>query len=392
MSNLRRTYLFALLFNIAIATLTVFGTLVVLTDLSFPWSTQSESPSEFFSRYSNIANLLYGSASLITIPFLLFSIITNHPFPKNGFLVHLKFVLSVNLLLVLFVSLVYLVPFSSLSDTFWNQNHLFFRLVLPLLAFFNEVLFENRVRIPFSHLFYSLIPIGGYSLFYIVYILVHFSKNGVSSEYDFYGFVQPFGVGFGLVVFFLVLLSTVVLAMLVYYLRNRMRVLLYGYEPEEGEPLKTSAPESIIAEEEDNEEIVSDEVLGHLGDEDQERWKKLLASPEKKKDGPTSDTMEITLTYATDTGAVHNVKKLVHKQKGTFAPEENIQKLPDTNKVYHIYRKPFSRKWELRASGDEKGIGLYHTPAEALEEARKRVQMRGGSIMAHYTRFSAKAY
>ena len=392
MSNLRRTYLFALFFNIAIATLTVFGTLMVLTDFSFPWSTQSESPSEFFSRYSNIANLLYGSASLITIPFLLFGMITNHPFPKGGFLDQLKFVLSVNLLLVLFVSLVYLVPVSSLSDTFWNQNHLFFRLVLPLLAFFNEVLFENRVRIPFSHLFYSLIPIGCYSLFYIVYILVHYSNNEVSPEYDFYGFVQPFGVGFGLVVFFLVLLSTVVLAMLVYYLRNRMRVLLYGYEPEEGEPLKTTAPKSIIAEEEDNEEIVSDEVLGHLGDEDQEKWKKLLASPEKKKDGPTSDTMEIILTYATDTGAVHNVKKLVHKQKGTFAPEENIQKLPDTNKVYHIYRKPFSCKWELRASGDEKGIGLYHTPAEALEEARKRVQMRGGSIMAHYTRFSAKAY
>ncbi|MDD6240500.1 MAG: DUF2188 domain-containing protein [Eubacteriales bacterium] len=392
MSNLRRTYLFALLFNIAIAALTVFGTLMVLTDLSFPWSTQSESPSEFFSRYSNIANLLYGSASLITIPFLLFGMITNHPFPKGGFLDQLKFVLSVNLLLVLFVSLVYLVPVSSLSDTFWNQNHLFFRLVLPLLAFFNEVLFENRVRIPFSHLFYSLIPIGCYSLFYIVYILVHYSNNEVSPEYDFYGFVQPFGVGFGLVVFFLVLLSTVILAMLVYYLRNRMRVLLYGYEPEEGEPLKTTAPKSIIAEEEDNEEIVSDEVLGHLGDEDQEKWKKLLASPEKKKDGPTSDTMEIILTYATDTGAVHNVKKLVHKQKGTFAPEENIQKLPDTNKVYHIYRKPFSCKWELRASGDEKGIGLYHTPAEALEEARKRVQMRGGSIMAHYTRFSAKAY
>jgi len=392
MSNLRRTYLFALLFNIAIAALTVFGTLMVLTDLSFPWSTQSESPSEFFSRYSNIANLLYGSASLITIPFLLFGMITNHPFPKGGFLDQLKFVLSVNLLLVLFVSLVYLVPVSSLSDTFWNQNHLFFRLVLPLLAFFNEVLFENRVRIPFSHLFYSLIPIGCYSLFYIVYILVHYSNNEVSPEYDFYGFVQPFGVGFGLVVFFLVLLSTVILAMLVYYLRNRMRVLLYGYEPEEGEPLKTTAPKSIIAEEEDNEEIVSDEVLGHLGDEDKEKWKKLLASPEKKKDGPTSDTMEIILTYATDTGAVHNVKKLVHKQKGTFAPEENIQKLPDTNKVYHIYRKPFSCKWELRASGDEKGIGLYHTPAEALEEARKRVQMRGGSIMAHYTRFSAKAY
>ncbi len=392
MSNLRRTYLFALLFNIAIAAFTVFGTLMVLTDLSFPWSTQSESPSEFFSRYSNIANLLYGSASLITIPFLLFGMITNHPFPKGGFLDQLKFVLSVNLLLVLFVSLVYLVPVSSLSDTFWNQNHLFFRLVLPLLAFFNEVLFENRVRIPFSHLFYSLIPIGCYSLFYIVYILVHYSNNEVSPEYDFYGFVQPFGVGFGLVVFFLVLLSTVILAMLVYYLRNRMRVLLYGYEPEEGEPLKTTAPKSIIAEEEDNEEIVSDEVLGHLGDEDQEKWKKLLASPEKKKDGPTSDTMEIILTYATDTGAVHNVKKLVHKQKGTFAPEENIQKLPDTNKVYHIYRKPFSCKWELRASGDEKGIGLYHTPAEALEEARKRVQMRGGSIMAHYTRFSAKAY
>ena len=393
MSNLRRSYGFALLFNLVIIVLTVLGTVPALySNFNMPWETRQLTLGEFFFSFSNIANLLYGFACLLSLPFIFYCIAADKPFMKSRFLTIGKFALTANLLLVSFVSFVYLLPTQGLVATFWSDNHFFYRALIPFLALISEIFFENRKRFRFRYSLYSFLPIGAYSIFYIIYVLIHTKHNVVAREYDPYGFCQISGVGLGLLLFFVIMASCFLLSSIFFYLRNRMSIIIYGYEKDEGEDLNAKEPDTIIPEDEDNEEILSDKVLGRLGDENTLELRKQLASPEKKQDGPTSDTMDISLTYTTDTGTVHLVTKRVKRGKFVLSPSDKKDEEPEAPKVYHIYHKFLSPKWILRASDDEHKIGVYPTPADALEEARKIVRQKGGSIKAHYTRFSPKAY
>ena len=70
------------------------------------------------------------------------------------------------------------------------NSNLFFHLIIPVLSMINFMIIERNNKLTFKETFLGLIPTTLYSVFYTINILVHMKNGVVSTEYDFYWFVQ----------------------------------------------------------------------------------------------------------------------------------------------------------------------------------------------------------
>ena len=70
-----------------------------------------------------------------------------------------------------------------------NKN-LFFHGIIPLLGIVNFIFFEKTDKLKFKHTFLGLMPIILYAFYYLINVLIHIENKRVSTEYDWYYFIQ----------------------------------------------------------------------------------------------------------------------------------------------------------------------------------------------------------
>lgn len=90
--------------------------------------------------------------------------------------------------IIVFVYLSQITP-NGFFSMYMNQN-LFFHGLIPLVSMLNFILYEKTDQLRIRHTFMALIPVTIYATYYITNILLHMKNNHVSTDYDWYYFVQ----------------------------------------------------------------------------------------------------------------------------------------------------------------------------------------------------------
>ena len=71
----------------------------------------------------------------------------------------------------------------------YNNNNLFFHLIIPLLSIITYIRYEHHLN-KYSYALYGIIPMFIYSIYYSSRVLIHLNDGGLTFKYDFYGFLQ----------------------------------------------------------------------------------------------------------------------------------------------------------------------------------------------------------
>ena len=135
---------------------------------------------EMFKFYTVDSNILVGIASLILSIYEYRSIKNNIKIPRGVIL--FKYIATSGILLTFLVTLLFLAPRYGFY-AMYNNNNLFFHLIVPILSFISFVFFEKS-DIPYSYSFLGILPMIIYSTYYGSMIVI----NGISN--DFYGFLS----------------------------------------------------------------------------------------------------------------------------------------------------------------------------------------------------------
>ena len=142
---------------------------------------------EMFKFYTVDSNILMGIMSLIMVIYerkLLKKGIKE--IPQSIYL--LKLIGTSAITLTFIVTLFFLAPQYGFY-AMYNNNNLFFHLIIPLLSIITYVFFESHDN-KYSYAFLGIIPMFIYSLYYSSMILIHLNDGGLTFKYDFYGFLQ----------------------------------------------------------------------------------------------------------------------------------------------------------------------------------------------------------
>ena len=142
---------------------------------------------EMFKFYTVDSNILMGIISLI---FIIYErkLINNKikEIPKKVYI--LKLIATSGITLTFITTSFFLAPLYGFYAMF-NNNNLFFHLVIPVLSIITYILFEKHDN-KYKYAFFGIIPMFLYSIFYISNVLIHLNKGGLTFKYDFYGFLQ----------------------------------------------------------------------------------------------------------------------------------------------------------------------------------------------------------
>lgn len=187
---MNKNYRLSLIMNIIIAVFTLIGTIVMFTGFNFMGeSLLSATKVNMFQFFTVDSNILMGIASIVFIIFeikLLGGSIKE--IPKNVYLLKLMATSAVSLTFI--VVFLYLGPAKYGIWPMIQNANLFFHLLTPVLSIITFVLFEKTDKLKYSLTFCGIIPTIVYGIFYITNILVHMENGVVSTQYDFYWFVQ----------------------------------------------------------------------------------------------------------------------------------------------------------------------------------------------------------
>ncbi len=140
-----------------------------------------------FKFYTVDSNILIGIVSFILAIFeykLLKGKIDK--IPESVYI--LKMVGTAAITLTLIVTLFFLAPLYGFY-AMYNNNNLFFHLIIPLLSIFSYVLYEKH-DCKYKYSFFGIIPMFIYSIYYITNVLIHLDNGGLTFKYDFYGFLR----------------------------------------------------------------------------------------------------------------------------------------------------------------------------------------------------------
>lgn len=179
----------SLIINCIIVILVTFGCIFMYMGLKFmPGESLLEvSKMEMFKFFTIDSNILVGISSLLMIIYenkLLKSKIDK--IPNNIYI--LKQIGTSAVTLTFLTTLLFLTPQYGFYSMYSNNN-LFFHLIVPILSIISYILFEkhsNRKK----YALYGIIPMAIYSVYYIANILIHLNDGGLTTKYDFYGFLQ----------------------------------------------------------------------------------------------------------------------------------------------------------------------------------------------------------
>ena len=115
----------------------------------------------------------------------------------------------------------YLGPYSpgGISSMLMNSN-LFFHLFIPVLSIIAFTVVERNNKLVFKDTLYGLITPLLYSLYYATNVLIHIENGAVSTDYDWYWFVQD-GLHKMFIVAPLILISTYVLSLIIWRINKK---------------------------------------------------------------------------------------------------------------------------------------------------------------------------
>jgi len=71
----------------------------------------------------------------------------------------------------------------------YNNNNLFFHLIVPLLSLITYIVFEKHEN-KYKYAIYGIIPMFIYSIYYTSMIIINLDNDGLTFKYDFYGFLN----------------------------------------------------------------------------------------------------------------------------------------------------------------------------------------------------------
>ena len=173
-----------------------------------------------FKFFTVDSNLFMGIVSLI---FLIYErkLINGEivKIPKG--LYCLKLMATTSVMLTFVIAFIYLSPLvGSIYKMIMNSN-LFFHLLIPLCSLITFVLFEKTDKLSFKYSFLGIVPTFLYALFYLINVLIHMENGTVSTQYDFYWFVQN-GVWTSLIVVPIMLIITYIMSFVLWKF-NRIR-------------------------------------------------------------------------------------------------------------------------------------------------------------------------
>ena len=172
--------------------MTIFAFIVMFTDLKFMPGTETVIASSKVGRlrfFTIDSNLLMGIVALV---FLIQQIKLLRgkikDIDRKYYIFNLMSTSAVALtFMVVLVYLGQIAP-NGLYSMYVNKN-LFFHGLIPLVSIINFIFFTNN-KLKFKDAFYGLIPMDIYTLYYITNIVMHMENNKVSTNYDWYYFVQ----------------------------------------------------------------------------------------------------------------------------------------------------------------------------------------------------------
>lgn len=214
----------SLILNSIIVALFIFG--ITTSLLNFDWmrlsgdlTPQSTNLFKFFTVDSNVLLAVASAILLVYEAMILFNKRKN--IPKWMYIT--KFIAVSATTLTLLTTVLYLSPL--VGKDFWKlflNNNLFFHLISPVLGIVSFIFFECEEKLEWKISFLSIIPMGIYSIYYIINVYTHLKDGKVDPTYDFYYFASQ-GVFMSVVFVIVLLLITFGSSLLLCYLREKRR-------------------------------------------------------------------------------------------------------------------------------------------------------------------------
>ena len=170
--------------NLIIAIFTVIASIIMFTGFKFmhgPETALECTKIEMLKFFTVESNIFMGIvASIFAIKQRRILKGQDDKITKKDYLLNLMATTSVGL--TFFIVVAYF-------SMFMNSN-LFFHFIIPVLSIINLVVFERTNLMSFKYSFCGIIPAAIYSLFYMINVFMHTENGMVSTEYDWYWFVQ----------------------------------------------------------------------------------------------------------------------------------------------------------------------------------------------------------
>lgn len=220
---MNKKYKISFILNIMIVLFTIVATIIMFTGIRFMDGVGPDLEATkigMFKFFTVDSNLFMG---IIALLFAIeeFKVITNKEKKISDRMYVLKLTATTSVTLTFITVFAYLGPISpgGIYSMLLNSN-LFFHLIIPVLSMISFICFECENKIPSKYVICGVIPTLIYSIFYLFNILLHMKNGKVSTDYDWYWFVQE-GVWTSLIVVPLVLFSTYLISLMLWKLNTR---------------------------------------------------------------------------------------------------------------------------------------------------------------------------
>lgn len=182
-------YKISLILNSLIVFFVTIGSIFMFLGIKFmPDKTLLEvSKVEMFKFYTVDSNIFMGIISLIVVISNI-KILQNKINEIPRFIYILKLIATSAIGVTFLTTLFFLAPQYGFYAMF-NNNNLFFHLIVPILAFTSFIFYE-KFESKYRYALHGLVPMVLYSLYYVSMILSHLDSKESIVKYDFYGFLQ----------------------------------------------------------------------------------------------------------------------------------------------------------------------------------------------------------
>ena len=206
----------SLLLNMFIVILVTIGFTFMFIGFKFmPGDTLLETTRlEVFKFYTVDSNILIGIISLILVIYEI-KLLNGYIDKIPNFIYILKLIGTAGITLTFATTAIFLVPQYGFY-AMYNNNNLFFHLIVPLLSIISYVFYEKHDN-KYRYALYGIIPMFIYSLYYIPSVFMHLDNI---TKYDFYGFLQG-NINNVYVVIPTIYLITYLMSLLLVYLNRR---------------------------------------------------------------------------------------------------------------------------------------------------------------------------
>lgn len=188
----------SIIFNSIIFVLTTFATVCMLAGIQLMDSSQeilafTSSTLEAFKYFTVDSNVLAG---LVALAYVILQILTakGKTIKAPRFIYCLKLAATAGVTLTMTVTVCFLIPqFGEYWYILFENNNLFFHLIIPLLCLITFVFFEpfhDAAPVPFVFSLTGTIPMATYAVFYTTNIICHMNNGHPLKEYDWYNFLN----------------------------------------------------------------------------------------------------------------------------------------------------------------------------------------------------------